>query len=64
MNSFDWFEFLMPIVIFILGLVFLVVGVYLPLINKQEIREMIIKDSSEYTTYKECIKINDLYYCK
>ena len=60
----DLFEPLLYIVLLILGFVAIYVYGVIPEKNKQEIREMIIKDSSEYIIYNECIKIDNLYYCK
>lgn len=62
-DTFDWFEFMAPIVI-----VFTLVGVftiaYFEIKKEEKINKEIIKQSEEYTIFKECTEIQGKYYCK
>lgn len=63
MKDFDWFEFLMPIVImFYVLILFLHIAKISD--NNFKLKQEIIKQSQEYTIFKECTEIQGKYYCK
>ena len=63
MKDIDWFEFFTPIIIIFVALfVFIYIGKTSD--NNFKIKAEIIKQSEEYTIFKECTEIQGKYYCK
>ena len=62
-SDIDWFEFFTPIII-VFGLLFAFIYFRKLSDNNFKLKAEIIKQSEEYTIFKECTEIDKKYYCK